>query len=444
MKQYLIYHCLLLACCCCITAAQGQSVDALSPFSMGELQAHLPDAQTAILCYVWGDSSLYIAGLSRQHSSQLRLPLSDSLHQRISQLCQWVAQPPAEAAAGAAVHDFATLAYGLYQEVVAPALEPVQTGISRLLIIPDGPLRYLPFGCLLTRPLSPNQQADFATLPYLLRQFELYHAAGPHFWEDQKPAERRAFSMFGAFTPHYPPQQASSLPHLPPGLQLLPLSAARQQETEVLADLLQGYVFREETASEAGFRRYARRFRLLHLNAYSLADDSLPEVGGIFFPLSDTSTHTEWDGPLPLQEIESLRLRAELLMLTNHQCRRGPQPTGAGMARFVQALHTARCTSLGLNLWQTDEQATTLLMQAFYTQLKQGSTKTHALRLAQLELIDQKKYASPYFWAAWVLYGNHQAIDFGNVWGYLSLWGGGILLLLLTSLLLRMWKRSRQ
>ena len=57
------------------------------------------------------------------------------------------------------------------------------------------------------------------------------------------------------------------------------------------------------------------------------------------------------------------------------------------------------------SLWQVDDEATSLLMTRFYDNLRQ-TDKREALRLAQLET--RKKFAHPYYWAAFQLTGNAQ------------------------------------
>ncbi len=49
-------------------------------------------------------------------------------------------------------------------------------------------------------------------------------------------------------------------------------------------------------------------------------------------------------------------------------------------------------------------------MSAFYAQLvkakETGISKAEALRRAQIKILKESKYASPYYWGAYVLLGN--------------------------------------
>jgi CHAT domain-containing protein len=58
------------------------------------------------------------------------------------------------------------------------------------------------------------------------------------------------------------------------------------------------------------------------------------------------------------------------------------------------------------SLWQVDDLATAELMKAFYRgMLKDGLRPAAALRSAQLEMMKQPRWASPYYWSAFTLQG---------------------------------------
>jgi hypothetical protein len=55
-------------------------------------------------------------------------------------------------------------------------------------------------------------------------------------------------------------------------------------------------------------------------------------------------------------------------------------------------------------LWNVEDETTALLMERFYTHLKDGMGKAAALRQAQLEV--REEYPNPYYWSAFVLSGD--------------------------------------
>jgi CHAT domain-containing protein len=60
-----------------------------------------------------------------------------------------------------------------------------------------------------------------------------------------------------------------------------------------------------------------------------------------------------------------------------------------------------------VSLWRVDDQATAEFMARFYKAMlnRSGQSPASALRQAQLEMLKDKRWQSPYFWAGFVLQG---------------------------------------
>jgi len=93
----------------------------------------------------------------------------------------------------------------------------------------------------------------------------------------------------------------------------------------------------------------------------------------------------------------------ELLVLSACQTAKGNKRSALGMAG-VAAQAGARTTIA--TLWLVDADSTALLMEEFYKNLKNGITKAEALRLAQVTLMKNPKYAHHYYWAPFLLVGS--------------------------------------
>jgi CHAT domain-containing protein len=58
------------------------------------------------------------------------------------------------------------------------------------------------------------------------------------------------------------------------------------------------------------------------------------------------------------------------------------------------------------SLWKVEDEATAALMTRFYQRmLQEGQPPAKALRMAQLDIWQQKRWQSPFYWAAFVLQG---------------------------------------
>jgi len=84
----------------------------------------------------------------------------------------------------------------------------------------------------------------------------------------------------------------------------------------------------------------------------------------------------------------------------------GKEIKGEGLIGLTRGFMYSGAPRVVASLWNVDDLATAELMKLFYQRmLKDGLPAGAALRAAQLELSGQKRWASPYFWAGFVLHG---------------------------------------
>jgi CHAT domain-containing protein len=79
---------------------------------------------------------------------------------------------------------------------------------------------------------------------------------------------------------------------------------------------------------------------------------------------------------------------------------------GEGVTGLTRAVMYAGTPAVLASLWRVDDTATKELMVNFYkNMLEKNMDKVEALRQAKLELLKSPKYSSPFFWSAFVPYG---------------------------------------
>lgn len=102
----------------------------------------------------------------------------------------------------------------------------------------------------------------------------------------------------------------------------------------------------------------------------------------------------------------SLKLNADLVVLSACQTGLGKESRGEGLVGLTRGFMYAGAPRVVASLWQVDDLATAELMKRFYRgMLRDGLRPAAALRAAQLELSQQRRWAAPYFWAAFTLQG---------------------------------------
>ena len=92
---------------------------------------------------------------------------------------------------------------------------------------------------------------------------------------------------------------------------------------------------------------------------------------------------------------------ADLVVLSACQTGVG-EINGDGVFGLQRGFKKAGVNSLLMSLWEVNDQATGILMKAFYSNLMSGLTKQQSLLNAQQELRD-KGFVNPFFWAAFIL-----------------------------------------
>ncbi len=91
-------------------------------------------------------------------------------------------------------------------------------------------------------------------------------------------------------------------------------------------------------------------------------------------------------------------------MLSACETALGDQRAALGLAGI--AIKSGARSALG-SLWKIDDEATSILVQAFYSELRASDvTKAEALRRAQQSLIETDKFDHPSYWAPFLLVSN--------------------------------------
>jgi CHAT domain-containing protein len=112
------------------------------------------------------------------------------------------------------------------------------------------------------------------------------------------------------------------------------------------------------------------------------------------------------DGLLQVYEIFNLKLNADLVVLSACETGLGKRVKGEGLVGLTHAFFYAGTPSIIVSLWKVQDRSTADLMVHLYQQLDRDKDKAEALRRAKLQLIQQNRYAHPYYWAPFVLVGD--------------------------------------
>ncbi|QLE54982.1 CHAT domain-containing protein [Nostoc sp. TCL26-01] len=147
------------------------------------------------------------------------------------------------------------------------------------------------------------------------------------------------------------------------------------------------------------------QYKMLHFATHGFLDSTNPELSGIVLSLIDKQGKSQ-RGFLRLADIFNLNFPAELVVLSACETGLGKEVKGEGLVGLTRGLMYAGASRVVMSLWNVDDEATSLLMSQFYSQmLQQGKTPAAALRAAQLKMWEQEKWRNPYSWSAFTLLG---------------------------------------
>ena len=404
----------------------------------------LLDSQSAMVSYLWGDSSVISYTLTADTFWVHQHPFDEPLMGQLEEFRQLLVEPLHKRAS--AHNDWLQHAYSVYQQFVDPALKGLPDGVERLVIIPDGPLGFIPFETLVASPPSTASQTDF-----LIRNYRIQYAYSATLFAEQMSQEPSVSTrLYAGFAPEYPTAGLAQYDSLnSPMIAMLirdgqlPLPGA-QSEVQSIQALIGGAVFTASRATKEMFKQEAPKFRVLHLAMHALANVNNPLYSQLLF---SPEAENDPDNALYAEELYNMRLNADLAVLSACNTGYGRYRRGEGIMSLSQAFAYAGCPSMVMSLWKIPDQESSEIMIEFYRQLKLGKTKDESLRQAKLTYLDQveiEALAHPYFWAGMISLGNYEAMDMSDSASPVRLVGWGIIgVLLLATGIWYMRKRKR-
>lgn len=148
------------------------------------------------------------------------------------------------------------------------------------------------------------------------------------------------------------------------------------------------------------------QFRMIHFATHGLLDFRHPRLSCLVLSRFDQNGEPQ-DGYFRLQDVYNLRLSADLVVLSACQTALGKEIRGEGLMGLTRGFLYAGAARVVASLWNVDDSASAKLMERFYRKMlgPEKMTPSAALRAAQIEMMLDKRWADPYYWAAFVLQG---------------------------------------
>lgn len=327
-----------------------------------------------------------------------------------------------------------------YQNYTRPArwfytqtVEPLQIPkhIQQLVIIPDGVLAHLPFETFLSDN-PPTNTAPYNQLPYLIRQYQISYNYSASLWAENisQPLKKNNGQMLAMAANYSLKGDSSHTPHLQRLRHTLAPLPQAEAEIKALSAHYDGYFAFGADANEDNFKRRASQYNIIHLAMHGMLDNEHPVLSSLAFSADNNQNE---DGFLQAYEIATLRLNANLIVLSACETGYGRFARGEGTLSLARAFMYAGANSLLVSMWEVNDAITSALMAHYYYHLQLGKNKAEALQAAKLTYLSTQnnKASHPAFWAPFVQYGDLRPIQQSSYfWYYISAAAAATLILL--------------
>ena len=430
-----------------------------APLGLSEIQSAVTDDATLLLEYSLGEERSYLWAVTATSFASYELPpraviaaaarrCHDLLIARNLYVKFETAEEKRERVKQADA-EYPNAAMALSQMLLGPVA--AQLGRKRLLVVPDGPLEYLPFAALtvpgqasLDGPSDARRSrsgpASFvplmvehevtsipsaSTLAVLRRELKgrapaekvVAVFADPVF---DKADERVAGDSTSGGGGHHKTPVANAAGMLASDAEvpakssdeapaLLRLPYTRQEAEAILAlvpstgrKAALGFDANRSAAMSDDLIKY----RIIHFATHSFLDSTHPELSAIALSMLDSQGRPQ-NGYLRAHEVFNLRLGAELVVLSGCRTGLGKEVKGEGLYGMTRGFMYAGSKRVLVSLWDVQDQATARLMSDFYRGLlgPKHASAAAALRAAQIAVWRDGRWQAPYYWAGFVLQG---------------------------------------
>ncbi|MBM3253410.1 MAG: CHAT domain-containing protein [Candidatus Omnitrophica bacterium] len=287
----------------------------------------------------------------------------------------------------------------LYREIILPG---IIEGYTKLLIIPDDILYYLPFESLLLDE----------SMTCLVSKYSIEYAPSiTSFWEILKRDSEKSFSpkkdiiAFSSPEPGFLPKAINSIVK---EQMYDTFEEIQNSRTEVL-EIMKYFTTNKKTsfqgkrASEYNLKNSKLEdYQILHFATHCIINDSKPLRSSIILSSSEDSNE---DGLIQAREVFNLKLCAKLVVLSSCQSALGHLVRGEGIEGLNRSFFYAGASCVLMTLWQTNDEASVFLMDRYYYYLTSGNSIADSLRKAKIEMLSNDKISHPYYWAPFILSG---------------------------------------
>jgi CHAT domain-containing protein len=249
-------------------------------------------------------------------------------------------------------------------------------GKKRICIIPNGKLANIPFQCL-------GKRLPDSTFHFVVEDYAVFYTNTLDIFLNADDGEKdfKSFIAFGN------PDKS--------------LKSAGTEVKEIGKILNSTNIYTEDMATEQRAKESLITNKYVHFATHGVLDYTDFSKSYLKFAIDKDD-----DGQLTIEEMKALDItNCNLVMLSACETAVAQSESKGWYASPANSLLMNNVKSVVASLWQVDDEATSIFMKEFYKNIT-AMSKVDALRKAQETLSHNPKYVHPFFWGAFVLYGD--------------------------------------
>ncbi|HRV85909.1 MAG TPA: CHAT domain-containing protein [Saprospiraceae bacterium] len=392
----------------------------LTIVTIPQVKQNLVNEGQSLVEYFQLDSSLLIMTISSKNASIKQVKLPYSMDKAVDSLLQYgvyayYGEPLMKRTKDheiSAIINYSHWARELYQKL----LEPIEGEIGEsLIVVPDGPLSYVPFEILLQDDIP--KMGAFKFYPYVLLKHPLSYAYSATLLSFMKKTQIEAGDKVLAVAPFYKGDdkvlveyldsiQEKTAIGLRDSLQELPYSG---EEAIGVAKILGGSFLLGSQSTKSNLYAQAGSYNILHLATHAEGNMNNSSDGYLALSSPDDHQFEKWY----YSEIFNATLPLQMVVLSACETGVGAYAEGEGVLSISRPFALAGAKSVVASMWKVEDRSNKEINISFYKYLRQGLSKDQALRDAKMDFLkkSQGKASNPFFWAGMIALGDMRPIN---------------------------------
>ena len=350
--------------------------------NLSEAQQLLSNKE-ALINYFYGDEAIYAILITNDTNLFVRIPQTENLVDDILEFRNLISDSKSD------LNEVTQFAKSLHRQLIKPIISSDRV-LKKLVIIPDGPLNYIPFGVLI----------DESSDSYLIKKTSISYVNSATLL-NQINDDHIENSKLLAFAPTF--EGNSEVEVERSGLFPLPHN---KSEVNNIIQSFEGKTYVDQQATLRHFKEELNDYGLLHLATHAVFDDAFPEYSYLAFTQSGDKMNNNL---LFTADLYNLNTKANLITLSACETTIGPLQKGEGFLGLSRAFFYGGAQSISSTLWKINDAASSEIMGQFYKELSLANSKDEALRKAKLHFLEnnaENARVHPYYWAGYIISGN--------------------------------------